>query len=77
MILQKSLTFDGKDLERQPKIKKVQQVAKVMEFLLLMGGQATIYDADKRKDTLSTFGRKYLSESLKKPLASQMNTPVV
>ena len=38
---------------------------------MLMSGQATIYDADKRQDALSEFGKKYLDEALKKPQISE------
>ena len=40
---------------------------------MLMSGQATIYDADKRRDALSEFGKKYLDEVLKKPQTSEID----
>ena len=47
-------------------IKPIRNVDKIVEFLVLMSGQATVFDSDKRKDTVSKFGKKYLEESLKK-----------
>ena len=53
-------------LGQDQEIKPIKNVDKVMEFLVLMSGQATIYDTDKRKETLSRFSKKYLDQSLRK-----------
>ena len=47
-------------------IERITKVDKVIEFLLLMNGQATVFDSNKRKDTMSEFGTKYLAASLRK-----------
>jgi len=45
---------------RYKKILKVKNIHKVVEFLLLMSGQATIYDQSQRGDELSEFGKAFL-----------------
>jgi hypothetical protein len=54
------ITNDGYQIER------ITKADKIVEFLILVSGQATVFDAHKRQDTMSEFGTKYLAGTLKK-----------
>lgn len=61
--LQNEMDFDL-DNNRLGKIYKVQKVYDVMEVLIALSGQATIYDQYQRSEHLSPFSQAYLKRSL-------------
>jgi hypothetical protein len=46
-------------------ISSCKNIDKVIQFLVAMSGQATVYDTNKRKDTLTLFSETFLKKKLR------------